>query len=140
MLVQGGGVNWVLFFDGDCGLCNRGVRRIAAWDKSAELRFASLQGEFANRHQVSHHLNAERESMVLLELDSGKVLTESDAGLQILRLLGGAWKLLLPIGWLPRRWRDALYQWVVRNRYRLGACPEDQCAMSDPNLEGRMLD
>ncbi|MDX1679478.1 MAG: DCC1-like thiol-disulfide oxidoreductase family protein [Akkermansiaceae bacterium] len=133
-------MNWILFFDGDCGLCNRSVRRIARWDKAGKIRFASLQGEFAKRHQVSHHLDAERQSMVLLEVESGRKLTESDAGLQILRLLGGAWKLLLPFGWLPRRWRDGLYQCVVRNRHRLGGSADEHCVLADPNLEGRLLD
>ena len=37
----------VLFFDGECGLCQRLVRRLLALDRRGVLRFAPLQGQAA---------------------------------------------------------------------------------------------
>jgi predicted DCC family thiol-disulfide oxidoreductase YuxK len=39
----------VLLFDGECGLCNRVVRRLLAFDRAGRLRFAPLQGPSAQR-------------------------------------------------------------------------------------------
>src|SRR4051812_39696374 len=46
----------VLFFDGECGLCNRLVRLLLRIDHRARLRFAPLQGPVAQAYLRSHGL------------------------------------------------------------------------------------
>src|SRR5688572_12325015 len=49
----------VLFFDGECGLCNRVVRLMLRLDRHGRLRFAPLQGavaqEYLRRHGLPTH-------------------------------------------------------------------------------------
>jgi predicted DCC family thiol-disulfide oxidoreductase YuxK len=42
----------------------------------------------------------------------------SEAVLEIFKVLGGIWRLMLPLKYLPLAWRDKLYNFVARNRYR----------------------
>jgi predicted DCC family thiol-disulfide oxidoreductase YuxK len=44
--------------------------------------------------------------------------TESDASIQVISALGGPWRMFNVARIVPRRWRDALYQTLARNRYR----------------------
>jgi predicted DCC family thiol-disulfide oxidoreductase YuxK len=53
-----------------------------------------------------------------LVLDRGLRLTDSDATIHIIAALGGIWKLVVVARAIPRRWRDAMYRLLARNRYR----------------------
>ena len=46
----------VLFFDGECGLCNRLVRLLLRLDRKAVLRFGPLQGSTAQQYLRTHGL------------------------------------------------------------------------------------
>ena len=107
----------VVLFDGVCNLCNGWVRFVLQRDTTRRFRFASLQSAFA------HDMLGERGfprgylgAMFLLE--DGVLHTKSDAFLRIARHLGGAWPLITVFGVVPRTLRDAVYDWVARNRYR----------------------
>ena len=45
----------ILFYDGECGVCSRTVRFILKNERSKELFFCSLQGDFA----INFWLNVE---------------------------------------------------------------------------------
>jgi predicted DCC family thiol-disulfide oxidoreductase YuxK len=53
-----------------------------------------------------------------LVLDRGQPLTQSDAAMHVIAALGGPWRMINTARFVPRRWRDALYQMLARNRYR----------------------
>ena len=53
---------------------------------------------------------------IVLEED-GVVYERSTAALRIASRLGGAWSLVAVFGLVPRPIRDAVYDWVARNRY-----------------------
>jgi len=48
----------------------------------------------------------------------GTLWKRSEAVLEIFKILGGIWRLMLPLQYLPLAWRDKLYNFVARNRYR----------------------
>jgi predicted DCC family thiol-disulfide oxidoreductase YuxK len=104
----------LVFFDGRCGVCQRGVRFVLARDRRARLRFAPLDGPtFARRAP-----RGLPDSLVVLA--GGRVLVRSEAVLHILRTLGGLWRLLAALAApVPRPWRDACYDRVARARHRI---------------------
>jgi hypothetical protein len=53
-----------------------------------------------------------------LVLDQGRLFTESDGSIHVISALGGPWRMFNVARIVPRRWRDALYQILARNRYR----------------------
>ena len=129
---------WLLFFDGDCGLCNHSIRRLCDWDHEGKIHFAPLQGELASRHGLESFLDGAQASMVLLNEETGERLTQSESLLQILRLLGGPWRLLLVFGWLPLGLRNRLYQCLARNRKRFFRKQKAVCDLPDPVLLSRL--
>lgn len=127
----------VIFFDGVCGLCNRGVRFVVRRDRRGYFRFAALQGALAEQMLRPRGIDpATLESFVLLE--NGQTFTQSDAVLEVVRQLDGAWPALRIFRWVPRGLRDAAYRFVARHRYRwFGRF--DTCPAPSPELRARLL-
>jgi len=132
------GMAWVVFFDGECGMCNQSVRRLVRWDRQAILQFAPLQGELAQKHDLAGYLTGDRASMVMLDEGSGQIWAHSDGLLQIFRVLGGPWRLLLIFGWLPSPIRDRMYRWVAGHRRRWFGNGRPVCEIEDRTLAMRI--
>jgi predicted DCC family thiol-disulfide oxidoreductase YuxK len=116
----------IVFFDGVCALCNGFVDYVMARDRRGRFRIAALQGETAREKgaleaQPPPRRDAGDEADALRSLllwDAGRWHRKSDAALRILAGLGGAWGLARVLIWVPRFARDAVYDFVARNRYR----------------------
>lgn len=131
----------VLLFDGVCNLCNWLVQFIVRHDPQARLRFAALQSEASCALLATHGLlaadaAADPDSVVLIENDQAYL--RSAAVLRVLRHLGWPWRAAT-IGYLlPRTWRDVLYRYVARHRYRWFG-RQQACLMPTPELQARFL-
>jgi predicted DCC family thiol-disulfide oxidoreductase YuxK len=122
----------LVFYDGLCGLCDRFVRFLVSRDAAGRLRFATLQGDVAQRTLVPRgHDPADLDTVFVVagwNTPDERVLERSAAVLHALRQLGGIWSVLAGIGRVvPRPLADAVYRTTARNRYRLfgrfDACP-----------------
>lgn len=111
----------ILFFDGECNLCNGVVDFCVRRGLGGRLRFASLQGETATRLLPADLRGSGTDSLVLFEpgLESGKITLRSRAALRVGILCGG------PLGgasWLagaiPTGIADLAYRIVAKNRLR----------------------
>lgn len=117
-----------IFYDGECGLCNRGVRFVLSRDPGGRaFRFAPLQGDTFRKSLAPAFTSALPDSM-LVQTRDGRVLMQSEAWVHILDRLGGRWRLVAAmLRVIPRPIRDAVYDWVARWRHRVfrrrAACP-----------------
>lgn len=146
----------VLLFDGHCNLCNGAVRFVLERDPAGHVSFASLQSpaarELLQRYaepdtQGSPHLHglqpaaqgdpAAAPSSLLL-VDEGRVYAGSTAALRLAGHMRAPWPLLRVALLIPRRWRDALYDLVARNRYRWFG-RTDACRLPTPEEASRFL-
>ena len=59
--------------------------------------------------------------------------------LHIAKELGGAWQCLYFFMVIPRPFRDAVYNWVARNRYGWFG-KQDMCMAPEKDIEDRFLD
>jgi len=105
----------IVFFDGVCGLCNATVDRLLRWDTNAVLRFAPLQGTTARERLPAAMVN---DLGTFILLDDVGLHERSDAAWRVLHHLGGGWRALALIRYIPLPLRDAVYGLVARNRYR----------------------
>jgi predicted DCC family thiol-disulfide oxidoreductase YuxK len=127
-----------VFYDGHCGLCHRTVKFVLEHDRSGNaFRFAPLQGEtFQSRVPAARRADLP-DSFVVLTRD-GALLLRSNASLYMLSRLGGGWRILATIlGVFPRAFRDVVYDFVARIRYRLFGRRDDLCPVVPPNLRAR---
>lgn len=131
----------IILFDGVCNLCNGFVQFVIQHDPAGRFRFAALQSAAGQAVLKAHGLDAATiaagPDSVLLELD-GRLYSHSTAVLRIAHALGGPWRLLLAGYVLPRPWRDALYRFVARHRYRWFG-RQESCWLPTPALKARFL-
>lgn len=110
----------VVFFDGECGFCQRSARWLARFDRECRIDFATLQGELAAKLGFSSFAQPRGGSLVVWRDDGSATFISSEALFEICRALGGGWRFLEIFRPVPRVLRDAVYRWVARNRYRFG--------------------
>lgn len=127
----------VLLFDGECTLCNRSVQTLIRLDPDALFRLASLQSDTGRQLLREYDGPSEGRSIVLIK--AGTVYTESDAVLRTLRQLPGPIRMLWGLRFIPRPWRDALYRFVARNRYRWFG-KQEVCALPQATDRLRILE
>lgn len=126
-----------VLFDGVCNLCNASVLFVVDRDPHARFTFAPLQSAEAQRLLAERgYQGAELNTVLLVEGD--RVYARSSAALRVARGLSGAWPLLYAFLAVPRPLRDAVYNWVARNRYRWFG-REDVCRIPTPELRARFL-
>jgi predicted DCC family thiol-disulfide oxidoreductase YuxK len=134
----------ILFFDGVCNLCNGAVDFIIKNDKSASIRFAAIQSESGQvllkkaGFYVKKAAFSEKEMNTLVFLKDGKMFIKSDAALEIAQILGGGWKILTFGKFLPRLFRDGIYDFIARNRYRFFG-KKETCRLPTSAERGRLI-
>ena len=122
----------ILFFDGECGFCDRAIRFAMSRDTGGRLYAATLTGETAKWALAPFaSMLADVDSTVLYlpatSTRAASVQIHSEAALSVLRLLGGSWAMLGVLGHVVPRWlRDAAYRAFAKRRFqffgRVAAC------------------
>jgi predicted DCC family thiol-disulfide oxidoreductase YuxK len=123
----------ILFFDGDCPLCNRVLTFILSNEIKADLVFSTLNASSSERWREAHP-NMLMEEDSVYYFDGSNLYNKSTAVLQLLPKL--RWYTgFLRLGWLlPLNLRDRCYDFVARRRKSIFK----ECII-DPRLMGRML-
>ncbi len=128
----------VLLFDGVCNLCHASVQFVLRRDRKARFRFASLQSAAARDLLTRHGVIGDLPDSVVL-VANGRVRTKSAAALGVASGLGMPWSFLGVFWLIPSFLRDAVYDWIARNRYRWFG-KREQCMVPTQALRERFLD
>lgn len=105
----------IVFFDGYCVLCNGFVDFLLQADTKTKLRFASLQGKTAKKLLPPSSLY-EVDTVIFINKEH-QISTKSSAIIEILKTMGGLWKLAAVFNFLPKFLLDKIYDVLARNRY-----------------------
>ncbi|HET9054804.1 MAG TPA: thiol-disulfide oxidoreductase DCC family protein, partial [Cyclobacteriaceae bacterium] len=108
----------LILFDGVCNLCSGSVQFVIRRDPAGYFTFASLQSDTGQQKLKQLGLNQQSFHSIILIKD-GQAYQRSDAALEIAKKLTGAWPLLYGFKILPRFLRDAVYNLISKNRYRM---------------------
>ncbi len=108
--------NPIILFDGICNLCNSSVNFILKRDKKKQFHFVSLQSDEGKELIKRYKIPQETDSVILIR--KNEIFIESDAALKIIGLLPTPWKWLTIFKIIPIKWRNKIYNWVAKNRYK----------------------
>ncbi len=123
----------IIVFDGVCNFCNRIVQIIIRHDPSAQIHFAAQQSEAGEK--LIKDLAIKESSNSVLFVKDGLVYYQSDAVIEIAKLLKG-WPIIFKYGIIvPRFLRNAIYKFIAANRYAIFG-KQDQCMV--PKEEDRV--
>ena len=126
----------IVFYDGECGLCNRIVQFILKNEKNDFLFFCSLNSEFANKFLTDHIGINGIDPNTFYYYHRNKIFTKSTAALMLLPNLKWYWQFLTLFWILPKQLRDWGYNQIALKRYRLMV---QSCFLPDKKQRKRFL-
>jgi predicted DCC family thiol-disulfide oxidoreductase YuxK len=127
----------VILFDGVCNLCSGAVQFIIKRDKKDVFRFASLQSSFGQSVLKKYKLPSHELSSVIL-VENDIIYTRSTGALKVAKQLSGGWPLLYMFIIVPRFIRDAVYNYVAKNRYKWFG-KKQECWLPTPALKNKFI-
>jgi len=132
--------NWnnkhIVFFDGDCGVCNFWVQWILERDKNDHFMFASLQSDFGQQFLSERNLETKQFNTLYLWKPKSYYLTKSQAVLRIAYLLGGMYKLMAAGKIVPSFVRDKIYDKISENRMKIA---NQKCYLPTPHQRKKFI-
>lgn len=123
----------VLFFDGECILCNGFAHKVAKLNTTGNLYFASLQSKLAVDNL--DHTSLEFNSVVFI--DHGHTYLKSEAFFEVLKYIPSL-RWLRVIRFLPKRFLDYVYDWVANNRIKWFG-KQEYCDVPSKEFRGRYI-
>jgi predicted DCC family thiol-disulfide oxidoreductase YuxK len=129
----------ILFYDGDCALCNKSVQFVIDHEKENvnPILFCSLQSAYAKQALQQHNYDFNQLSTLVLLIDN-KVLYKSTAALELTNFLKTPYNWLIILKIFPRFIRDGVYDYIARNRKII--IKEKFCYVPSPKLKHRFID
>lgn len=122
----------IVFFDGICNYCNWFIRFLIKNDSKENLRFSSLQSNFAKKKFEDKNL--ENNLTTIIFIKDEKIYKQSDAIIRI--FLSTNYKLKI-FGFLisifPRFFRDFFYEVFAKKRYLIFG-KKEKCMAPEKNI------
>lgn len=128
----------IILFDGVCNLCNSAVQYIIERDKKDVFRFVALQSELGQ--EICNYIGIDTkkvDSIILYEPGIAYNL-KSEAALKIATEFNSIYSLLSLFKIFPQNSRDAIYDYIAKNRYKWYG-KKETCMIPTPELRAKFL-
>jgi predicted DCC family thiol-disulfide oxidoreductase YuxK len=127
----------VILYDGVCVFCSRWVCFVATRDVQQQFRFTAIQSGYGTRLAQAFGIDpGDPDTNAVIH--GGVAYFKSDAALTVLSALPG-WGWVRMLRAVPKPFRDAVYNLVARNRYRIFGKYEE-CFVPDAEMRARVLE
>jgi predicted DCC family thiol-disulfide oxidoreductase YuxK len=127
----------IILFDGVCNLCNDAVTYIIKRDKKNVFKFAALQSEIGQELTSKFNIDTSKVDSIIL-IDGEKHYEKSSAALRIAKYLSGAYPLLFGFMVVPKFIRNAVYDYIAKNRYKWFG-KKESCMIPTAELKSKFL-
>lgn len=126
----------VILYDGVCIFCSGWVHFVVRRDTARRFRFTPMQSPYGRQLAQAVGIDPDDPDTNAVIID-GKALRRSDGALAVLSKLPH-WSWVNSFLLVPRPIRDALYDFIARNRYGLFGRYET-CDFAPTELSGRII-
>ena len=108
----------IVFYDGDCGFCNKTVQFMLKNGQNQNLHFAALQSNFSKDFfETSQFPKPDLSTFYFW--DGSDLFSKSTAALHLIDQLKPRFQLL-KIGYLlPKKIRDKMYDFIAKRRHKI---------------------
>ena len=105
----------IVFFDGQCGLCNKFVKFVVKYNSARDLRYCWLQSDIAGALLSEKGVAVDMSSIILMEND--KIFFEAEAFFKIISKLDYPVRFFSILSIFPKFLANFVYQLISRRRY-----------------------
>ncbi|MDE1936823.1 thiol-disulfide oxidoreductase DCC family protein [Bradyrhizobium sp.] len=127
----------VILYDGVCVFCSRWIRFVAASDCDRRFRFTAIQSNYGARLARTFGIDpVDPDTNAVIQ--GGIAYFKSDAALTVLSSLP-RYRWTRALLTLPKPLRDAVYNLVAKNRYRIFG-KYDACFVPDAAMRERVME
>ena len=129
----------IILFDGVCNLCNNAVLKVIRYDRNNVFLFSALQSKKGK--EIINHLGidiSKIDSIILYEPGISYDI-KSTAALKVMQDFTGIWNLSSILLLLPEGFRNLIYDYIARNRYKWFG-KKESCMIPTPELNAKFLD
>ena len=128
----------IILFDGVCNLCNQSVLKVIHYDKKNTFLFAALQSEKGKEIINNLKIDISKIDSIILYEPNISYDIKSTAALKIMNDFGGLWVLTQIFFIFPEVFRDFIYNYIAKNRYRWFG-KKDNCMIPSTKLNNKFL-
>tara|TARA_R110000744_G_scaffold129156_2_gene236491 strand:+ start:2753 stop:3157 length:405 start_codon:yes stop_codon:yes gene_type:complete len=128
----------IILFDGVCNLCNATVQFVIKKDKKDLFRFTPLQSDTGKKLLTERNIDTEDIDSIILIEPNVAYYTKSTAALEIGKNLNGLRTLSSILLWLPETFRNIVYDFVAKNRYKWYG-KKDSCMIPTEELKNKFI-
>ncbi|CAL2103298.1 alternate gene name: yugD [Tenacibaculum sp. 190130A14a] len=128
----------IILFDGVCNFCNDAVLKVLKYDKKNTFLFTSLQSDTGK--EIVNHLRIDTskiDSIILYEPNVSYDI-KSSAALKIMNDFGGIWKLSQLFFIFPSPFRNVIYDYIAKNRYRWFG-KKEECMIPTQEIKDKFI-
>lgn len=109
----------IIFYDGECGLCNRSVQFVLKHERSSKISFSALQSDFSKTFFDKYQLPTPDLSTFYFYKDN-QLYKKSNAAFKVIPYLKWYWQPLLIFSLLPVKFTDSVYNFIAKRRKKIG--------------------
>ncbi|WP_405567654.1 thiol-disulfide oxidoreductase DCC family protein [Polaribacter sp. Asnod6-C07] len=128
----------LILFDGVCNLCNNSVLKVIKYDKKNTFIFTALQSETGKKITSQLNIDTQKVDSIILYEPGISYDIKSTAALNIMNDFGGIWKIT-QLGFLfPESFRNFIYDFIAKNRYKWFG-KKESCLIPTIELKAKFL-
>lgn len=129
----------IVIFDGVCNLCNSSVKYIIKHDKQNKFLFTPLQSKTGQFIFKTFNIDISKIDSIVLYSPNNTISIKSSAALKIAKKLGFPNNLFNVFIIIPRVFRDLVYDYLSKNRYKWFG-KKEACMIPTPELKAKFID
>lgn len=128
----------IILFDGVCNLCNSTVQFLIKHDKKDVFRFVALQSDLGQQITAYIGIDTSKVDSIIVYEPGKAYFYKADAALEIASAIGGIYSLLGIFKVVPKSIRNAVYDYIARNRYKWYG-KKEACMIPTPEIKAKFL-
>lgn len=106
----------IILFDGYCNLCSGTINFIQKKDRKKLFQYVTLHSKKGKEIIEKYRISSSLDSVIFIYRD--RAFAKSDAITEIAGLISYPWRIIAAGKFIPKRWRNFLYDFIAGNRYK----------------------
>ena len=129
----------IILFDGICNLCNSAVTIVIKQDKKNKFLFAAIQSKKGKEIVDYLEIDIAKIDSIILYEPGVSYEVKSTAAIKIMNDFGQFWQLTKLLWVFPKGFRNQVYDFIAKNRYKWVG-KKESCMIPTNDLKEKFLD